>query len=210
MFRNRKFVLLFAILLALALVGVKPVYLAATTLPQDDARGMSRISPQAGTERDFDEFDERAPISSGTDESTNIRNQILDVLSELFEPFDLFSVMLNDGSFGWEPDGKNTTFTIDDVRVHPFESTVLVNTIQENYVVCAVDYLYSDGYFEVNCNDPPADGATLKYVVINQEPEVYFPLGNETERFENVSGSDIDEQERIDRTFRAYSDFGSR
>lgn len=86
-------------------------------------------------------------------------------------------------------------------------STVLINTIQENFVVCAVDYLYSDGYFEVNCNEPPADGATLKYVVINQEPEVYSPMDNETERFENVSGS---VELSCDRTTRAYPDFGPR
>lgn len=124
MIRLNKFVFLFATLAVLVVVvGVKPVYLAATTLPQDHAREMPPILPQAKTERGFDEFDEQPPI--GSDEPTNIRNQILDVLSEIFEPFDLFSVMLHDGTFGWEPDGNTTTFIIDDIDVN----SLTVNSI---------------------------------------------------------------------------------
>ena len=85
----------------------------------------------------------------------------------------MFSVILHDGSRGWTPNGTANTFVIDEIEVHPDYSTILVNTIQDNIVICAVDYLYADGYFEVKCNEAPADGTTLKYVVINRDPIVH-------------------------------------
>ena len=87
-------------------------------------------------------------------------------------------------------DGNVTTFVIDDVEVHPDFSTVIVNTIQDNFVICVIDYLWS-GAFEINCNVPPADGAQLKYTVINLYLiEVGYPRADElVERYENLIGA---------------------
>lgn len=216
-----------AILLALVFFGVKLVDVAAATayFPESDRPfndpnlvrdgDRTRMLDNHASPSSF-EFQQQRTADEGyfeghedgsfdrEDQSSSIRDQVIDVLDEIFTaPFDLYSVVLFDGDFGWEPDGNRTTFVIDDFLaslgdLHPSHSTVLINTIQENYVVCAVDYLFSDGYFEVNCNEPPADGAKLKYVVINQEPIVPAPVGNETERFENVSAGDIDRQANLD------------
>lgn len=125
------------------------------------------------------------------------------------EPFDLFTVILNDGSEGWEPDGNVTTFVINEPEVDPDYSTVIVNTIQDNLVICAVDYLWS-GEFEVHCDMPPADGAQLRYTVINMDPiEVNYPTAEKlAERYENLTEgvvvgelpSLIDSLEHINRT----------
>jgi hypothetical protein len=73
---------------------------------------------------------------------------------------------------GWDPDGMRTTFWIYDDDVTPTKSTVLVNTIQGNFVTCSVDWMsqFSSG-FEVNCindfGEGPADGGELHYTVFN-------------------------------------------
>jgi hypothetical protein len=65
---------------------------------------------------------------------------------------------------GWNPNGLKRIFTISDNCVNPVTSVVLVNTKQANFVICAVDYLYS-GAFELNCNLPPANLGELHYNV---------------------------------------------
>jgi hypothetical protein len=82
---------------------------------------------------------------------------------------------------GWNPDGLTRSFTIIDQEL-TLASTVLINTHQDNFVVCSVDYRPSDIHFEVNCIETtpgylpteempvlgggPADGAILYYTVI--------------------------------------------
>jgi hypothetical protein len=68
---------------------------------------------------------------------------------------------------GWDPNGVWRTFFISDKCVDPIKSTVLINTIQGNYVVCSVDYLVDEG-FEVNCDLAPSDGGELHYIVFNK------------------------------------------
>ena len=72
---------------------------------------------------------------------------------------------------GWDPNGKATTFLISESIINPNKSVVLINTVQSNFVVCSVDWL-TTGYFEVNCNNPPADGAELHYIVFNGKSPV--------------------------------------
>lgn len=83
---------------------------------------------------------------------------------------------------GWNPDGNTDTFQIFDLDVDTPRSTILVNTRQDNFVNCAVDYIGFQ-YFEVECLkvkdtydgpiDPehvggPSDGAILHYTVFNR------------------------------------------
>jgi hypothetical protein len=67
---------------------------------------------------------------------------------------------------GWNPSGTTRSFFISDSCVNPLTSVVVVNTKQQNFVVCSVDYLVS-GAFEVNCNLAPANLGELHYSVFN-------------------------------------------
>lgn len=225
-----------AVLLAVVTFGVKPAAVAAATAyPLESDRPFEDPSIVRHGDRDsiFDEyggpssfdFQHQRTADEGferDDQSSSVRDQVYDVLSEIFrEPFDVFSVHLYDGSYGWEPDGNATTFVIDEPEVHPDFSTVIVNTIQGNFVICAVDYLWNEA-FEVNCNLPPADGAQLKYTVINMDPiEVGYPIADElAERYENLTEgvivglSPLTNQsigrESDDRTDSFYSDMTDR
>jgi hypothetical protein len=83
---------------------------------------------------------------------------------------------------GWNPDGLERTFVINDPEV-TVNDTILINTEQDNFVVCSVDHRHRFNFssFEVNCIETtpgfgpgnitvleggPADGATLIYTVI--------------------------------------------
>jgi hypothetical protein len=88
---------------------------------------------------------------------------------------------------GWDPDGSKRTFTIVDPEFSASDNTVVINTVQNNFVVCSVDYRI-DRIFEVNCIETtsgtfpsdnitalpdtileggPADGAILYYTVVH-------------------------------------------
>jgi hypothetical protein len=94
---------------------------------------------------------------------------------------------------GWDPDGLKHTFVIDDPEV-TVNDTILINTHQDNFVVCSVDYRPNFGSFEVNCIETtpgfeppignitvleggPDDGAILFYTVItaNNVPVTVSP-----------------------------------
>ena len=75
---------------------------------------------------------------------------------------------------GWDPDGVVNTFWIFDDDVTAARSTVLVNTIQDNFVTCSVDWMdqfFSSTGFEVKCinenGEGPSDGGELHYTVFN-------------------------------------------
>jgi hypothetical protein len=73
---------------------------------------------------------------------------------------------------GWDPNGTRTTFWINDEDVAAAKSTVLVNTIQKNYVICSVDSMaYSAPGFEVKCinesGEGPSNGGELHYTVFS-------------------------------------------
>jgi hypothetical protein len=79
-------------------------------------------------------------------------------------------------NLGWDPDGAKKVFGIVDSKFNVQNSVVLVNTINQNFVVCSVDYRVEtsiNSAFEVNCgNDDdnaaaPVDGAVLDYVIIS-------------------------------------------
>jgi hypothetical protein len=67
----------------------------------------------------------------------------------------------------WDPNGSWRTFVISDKCVDPIKSTVLINTIQGNFVVCSVDYLFDEA-FEVRCDVAPSNGGELHYIVFNK------------------------------------------
>jgi hypothetical protein len=79
---------------------------------------------------------------------------------------------------GWNPDGVVRTFSIAEPELGE-DDTVLINTHQQNYVVCSVDFKIVGAAFEVNCiqTNPsgqmpvfgggPANGAILTYTVIS-------------------------------------------
>jgi hypothetical protein len=80
-------------------------------------------------------------------------------------------ILLDDGTgndLGWDPDGFEDIFIITDLSVSPLKSTILVNTVQSNFVNCSVDYISVNG-FEVLCDSSPAEGGELHYTIFNKE-----------------------------------------
>jgi hypothetical protein len=83
---------------------------------------------------------------------------------------------------GWDPDGSRRSFMITEPEFYSTDDTVVINTQQNNFVVCSVDYR-AQFTFEVNCIETtngylpsgnmtilgggPDEGATLYYTVIH-------------------------------------------
>jgi len=83
---------------------------------------------------------------------------------------------------GWDPDGSKRSFTIVEPEFSASDNMVIINTVQDNFVVCSVDYR-GDRFFEVNYIEStngyfpsgnmtvlgggPADGAILYYTIIH-------------------------------------------
>jgi hypothetical protein len=98
-------------------------------------------------------------------------------------PWSCASKIIKDSSegnnLGWNPDGTITTFTINEPCYREFDSVVLVNIKDggSNFEVCNVDY-HTDipeiplRSFEVHCDQPPADGSELRYMVLVKWLEV--------------------------------------
>ena len=81
-------------------------------------------------------------------------------------------------ALGWNPDGNQTRFIINESCYSDAKSIGLVNTKdgdteppEWNTEVCNVDYS-EDGIFEVYCNNAPFDGSELRYVISNGQLEV--------------------------------------
>jgi hypothetical protein len=76
-------------------------------------------------------------------------------------------------ALGWNPDGTIPTFTINEPCYREFDSVVPVNIKDGggNFEACNVDY-HTDipeiplRSFEVHCDQPPADGSELRYMVL--------------------------------------------
>ena len=68
---------------------------------------------------------------------------------------------------GWNPDGNETVFTLSETCYLENDSTVLVNIKDGggNFESCNVDF-FADGFFEVSCNNPPANESELHYMVL--------------------------------------------
>lgn len=67
---------------------------------------------------------------------------------------------------GWNPNGNTRVFVIKDSDFDPQLSVVGIDTKQQNYVVCSVDY-WTKGAFEVVCTKAPSNGGILSYVIVN-------------------------------------------
>ena len=92
-------------------------------------------------------------------------------------PWSCASKVIKDSSegneLGWDPNGATTTFTINEPCYREFDSVVLVNLKDggSNFEACNVDY-HTDipeiplRSFEVHCDQPPADGSELRYMVL--------------------------------------------
>ena len=91
---------------------------------------------------------------------------------------------------GWDPNSRANTFLINESRVNPLSSTIIVNTHQEGMVICATDFI-TYKFFEVSWNKAPSEGAQLHYTVINVQPPLQPPspsISKEIEaRYKNVS-----------------------
>jgi hypothetical protein len=79
---------------------------------------------------------------------------------------------------GWNPDGNQTRFLINEACYSDAKSVVLVNLKdgdiegpEWNTEVCNVDYS-EDGIFEVYCDNAPFEGSELRYVVSDHELQV--------------------------------------
>jgi hypothetical protein len=89
-------------------------------------------------------------------------------------PWSCASKVLTDSpegnALGWNPNGGRTIFPIDEPCYLENDSIVLVNVKDGalNFEVCNVDYS-TDGFFEVFCNAPPAEGSELRYSVLVQD-----------------------------------------
>lgn len=90
------------------------------------------------------------------------------------------STNLNDNSvgnaMGWNPDGENYYFDINDDSVEFELSNILVNVDQDFYdvdkhAICQATFIDDDG-FTIVCDIPPADGSFLSYIVFNQSPKI--------------------------------------
>ena len=127
-------------LLTIVFLGIAAMAYAAVTIPNN--------------------FNNGDTISSG-----QVNNNFTAIANEINRRL-LPSVQLSDGTGGWDPDGNNRTFKIFDANVTP-SSVVVVTISGSTYTVCGVDFLYSDGSFEVNCSVAPNNGSLLNYVVIN-------------------------------------------
>jgi hypothetical protein len=93
---------------------------------------------------------------------------------------------------GWNPDGKETTFTIEDPSVDKWNSIIIVNLRTAAPNVCNVDFIFT-GDFDITCMNPPNDRSRLHYMLINSEPidESGLALSNVME-----NQTDVPERER--------------
>jgi hypothetical protein len=98
----------------------------------------------------------------------------------------IFSRVLQDDpvghALGWDPDGSTHTFNIIEPEFNASTDMVFINTVQDNFIVCSVDYRWV-GSFEVNCIETtsgylpsgnitvleggPDNGAGLYYTVVS-------------------------------------------
>ncbi|HEX5187087.1 MAG TPA: hypothetical protein VFV86_09380 [Nitrososphaeraceae archaeon] len=101
-------------------------------------------------------------------------------------------------ALGWNPDGKRTAFTIKEPCYLEEDSTVLVNVKDggSNFQVCNVDFS-TDGFFEVYCNAPPADGSELRYLVLVQWLDV---IGSEPMSMEEIPQDLAERQQQTNTT----------
>lgn len=85
----------------------------------------------------------------------------------------IFSKILYDDEngheMGWDPSSVANTFFINDTSITQLSSIVLVNIDQGtplSLAFCGISGI-TDGFFEMSCNEPPHEGAQLRYSVFN-------------------------------------------
>jgi hypothetical protein len=86
-----------------------------------------------------------------------------------------------DGSLGWNLNGNETVFTINESCYLENDSPVLVNIKEDgnNFESCNVVF-FSDHFFEVSCNNFPTDGSELHYLVLVLKDVIGKEITNKT------------------------------
>jgi hypothetical protein len=101
------------------------------------------------------------------------------VIAENAEQIDIKSTNLYDNriglAMGWDPDGHNDWFLINDKMVQPRISTITINiNTDDEDPICGVTWMLK-GYFSIMCDIPPPNKSELYYTVFNQPIKVLTP-----------------------------------